>query len=355
MKRTLAILLIVAFGFLPLEAEPLVLKNRFLEVSSPASGEVLISQLRYLPKEVDNLRAAPEGDDFLPFGEESSPEAGLRIAEVSREGNRQLLSWKAEEQGDGKVVWQDEEGRWEIEGSLSSAPQSSSFLLRIARRTAEAGSKLELSLMLQVGGTFLGVPTEGPADFLIVPLEQNGPAVQPIAIHGKSDTSYRLAAPWWAVGDRVVELLLACRVEPAAALDDLHQWSGVISPHEALRQTTSLTVGEDPVLVQLAICDPLYRLSGITSRVAAYIARDERSEGHAELHLAPIQALGKGRVSVIANGAELASLPIADWKPGELHKLSLGEISSEKPLRLKMEADGIAEETPLLPERTPKL
>lgn len=346
-----ALPLLLALVSLPvLAAAPVALKNEWVEIAAPGSGgEILLSQLRYLPRELHNFREIPQADTIVAFSsEETAQEAGVRVAEVLEDGSIHPLHWKVETASASSIRWRDENGRWSVEAVLEKGPEAT---LRFTRLNGEATGKLHVSFMLEVAGTFLGVPTEGPADHLIAPLSHPKPNVRIQPIHSNTEATYELHQPWWAVGDRVGKLVFACRASPPAAVSTLHQWSGIITPHEALKETLLLAVGKEPVELHLILCNHLERIAGLSPRAAYAITRDERLS-KTELQVVPLRPLEKGVLRVDCQSP--VTVPVESWKPGELYKVLLDHPNSGNAFKVELSVDNRTEQALLLPEHAPQ-
>lgn len=314
----------VYFSFLMpgVQAEYRTLENDWLEVVVPEEGEVLVEKLIYRPREFNNLRESTSGDSFLSFGGEGDSQVGIRVA-IGKD--TEYVQWKveSEEEHQIKLVAEDQK----MQAVLQVYPELSALdIVLSGSGSVSENDALRLEMMLQVAGDFLGVPTEGPADYQIVPVQEGiGTRVDSIAIHRNTDVSYNLVQPWWAVADRASHFMLGCHVSGKDIV--LEQWSGEIQTIDALRQTLVLKPAEATggweAKIRLLLLDKMEGLSGINEDVASWIMEVER-DNKKTVVIAPAREFGKGTFTLSVE-EEIFEIKTEAWTVGSVYRYELPE------------------------------
>lgn len=289
-----------------LGAEKLRIENHFLEVRT-GEEDILISQLTYLPRELTQLRESRQEESMLMFVQPELSEEGIRVFEIKGD-NKLPLTWGLQSSGEHGAEFESADGKWitRLQLPLDGVYFDLEFY---PVEPLKEKVRLEVVSMLEVGGTFLGVPTEGPADYLMVPVSDDSEQVriQRVPVPRSSDVGYTPILPWWAVGDQVADCLLVCTVEPQQALISLHQWSGIVETTEGFRQSMTLEFvpGNPPVVVRIYLFDKIHKLSGI-SHHAVWALRYPQQANHG-VTLTMIPAIPIDNVQVALELGKMAS------------------------------------------------
>lgn len=346
-RRLLGLLMAAAAASVAL-AEEVSLKNEWIEARLPGQGEVLVSGLRPLVRDFNNLRAAASGEAFLPFDTGSDKEEGIRLA-VMRGGEKEYVYWKVAQQEAGAVTLQNEE--LGITAALRLPAGSSQMRVGLTFSKKGAVESAALEMMLEVGGTFLGVPTEGPADFLFAPVhgEDGGESFFHSPISIESAASLRLAAGWWAVGDQVAHTALLCQADFPDAL--LVQEPVMLDGQEALRESLQLPLssGTEELVVTIHLFDQIAELAAFTGRGGFALHKDERKEGEGfTLRFAVSETIPNGRLRLRVPGENEPrfELKAAQWEPGKPYSAAIG--AGRGPLEIEFSGDGFNEKAMLI-------
>ncbi|HWL52751.1 MAG TPA: hypothetical protein VNQ90_09965 [Chthoniobacteraceae bacterium] len=341
-------------------AEEVALRNEKVELRFPGEGEVLLRNLIHRPRELDQLRTVDAEGSFLPFGEEAQAEEGFRvaIAPEGEEGER-YLRWKVVAEKEGEVVLADEEGR--VEARFTLMPQSAAVDVAFTfAKELPRPATARLVWMLQVAGDFLGVPTEGPADYQIVPVADDGATqIHTIAVHRETAARYALAQPWWGVADRASDFLLACQFETGPVV--LEQWSGLLQTTEAFRQTAVIPLpasgGKEVVRLRLFLFNRLTGLSGLSRNAGCWIMEDDRAPEKKTLVIAPALPLPRGTLRLLAGEKECLRVDVNGWEPGKIyaHELPSSLPKGKQPLKVELKTPDFEETIPLWTNLPPKL
>lgn len=323
-----------------------ILKNGWLEARIPGEGDVLLRSLRSTTRDFDNLRTVTKGDTFLPFDEGEDEAEGMRLA-LTRDGQKEYPRWKVVAAKETAVRLQDEE--FGISAVVTVPSGASRLEIAFTFPPGIAVEKAELEMMLQVGGTFLGVPTEEPADSLILPLGRNGETTLSSTPISMNDTGrFVPAAEWWAVADHVARYVFACRADlPGLALE---QQPIMINGQEALRESVLLPTPEGKeIRLTFSLLDQMTELAALSAHAGFSLTRNESRNGTLTFAFAVSEKVVNGRLRLVAPDEEkpLLELEAGEWKPGELFSAEIPSPEKRGSLHVELSGDGFHEKTPL--------
>lgn len=326
----------------PLIASDAVLSNGQIDLVFPAEGEVLLKQIIHTARGIKNLREIQTDGGFLPFATADN-EAGLRM---SIDGEN-FLRWKIAEQKPDAVTLIDESGS--VEARFHLPPDSVAIgVTFVVRQPVE---RFRLLFHLEVGGGFLGVPTEGPDDRQIVPIRASADAPIQIStseIPRESTARYELAVPWWAVADQNNNFLLACLAETLPV--SVEQKSQPVGTSDTLLQIMEFPLKKNETTMQLFLFDGLSGLSGLTPTAAFWILRNKDT---VRLLCAPSKPLAAGQIILRSQGKTLGEFSIENWMPGKIitHDLDVSEWNFSNPVEIEMHGNGSQQHATLFPEK----
>lgn len=306
---------------LTLMAEEASLEGHFITVTTGQASEHLISQIHDRLSDADQLRR--ERSSVAPmFGGKSGAETGGVRIRWNEEGGEKVAMWELEQTTESTLRLTSENAQAEAE--LSLPRESDSFSVKLDYTTDSPLSKnaIEWEWMLEVGGDFFAVPTEGVADHQILPITgENGEVVLQISeVLRESDVKWKLAQPWWAVVDRNRAFLLVCRFRIEGGEFntplELHQRTRIQGSSDSFSQTTIIPAEargtEKGVQAEITLYSGLQSINGLGKYTAYQISR--KADG-AELIAATSREVQRGEIVLYRNDAAIAKWSVEDWKP----------------------------------------
>lgn len=308
---------------LTLMAEEASLEGQFITVTTGQTPEHLISQIHDRLSEADQLRQE-RGSVAPMFGGKGGAETGGVRIRWREEGDEKVAMWELKQSTESSLRLASENAQAEAEVVLPQESDSFSIELDYTEGSSLSKSAIEWEWMLEVGGDFFAVPTEGVADHQILPItDENGRVVLQISeVPRESDVKCKLAQPWWAVVDQNRAFLLVCRFsidggEFKAPLE-LHQRTRIQGSSDSFSQTTIIPAEargtQNGVLAEVTLYNGLQSVNGLGRYTAYQISR--KAEG-AELIAATSREVQKGKIVLYQNDTMIAKWPVEDWKPAQ--------------------------------------
>lgn len=326
--------LIVLLPF-SLSAEEVTISNGALSLTTGQHAEHLLSGISDLHRDQQQLRQERRSAAPMFAGKSAGDKGGSRVS-FQQSGKEEIALWSVVEADVTTVLLESENAGATAQLTTDGDATAVRIVLEWKEESPLAHSPLRWEWMLEVGGDFFAVPTEGVADHQIYLAQDNGGLrkMRFSPIQRESQKNFTLIKPWWAVADRNRATMLVCRLAGTTGTLEVQQTSGNQGSADAFEQAITLPTSQQQrrIEARISLYSGLQFLSALGETTAYQLSRKGET---AALHAATERLINSGKLTLIYAGERIAHWPIAQWTPKEPLVLPVGPRVSQLPVDLK--------------------